>query len=183
MGDWADWLNPVELPVTAASYGAEIYNAGIDTPPVQTLPVHSPTASVPQLNSALATASANGVDPGLIQALWMTGADSSQLMLAASGSQDAAQMLQVQTGVTPVAGQPVTSSGLWPITPTQQGYGPLSPDQVSAAADAITAAQNAATDAAAAAGGGAGATASWLSSNWGWLALGGLGVVFLLRDF
>jgi hypothetical protein len=173
-------LDILSNPVGAAAGSiADTYNAYVASSEAQANPANAPMASVPQLDSAVAMAKANGVDPALIQSLWMAGADSVQLTLAASGSQDAAQMLLVQTGPTPPAGQPVTDSGLWPITPVQEGYGPLSPDQVSSAADAATAAE----DAAAAVGAGAGATASWLGSNWGWLALGGLGVVFLLRDF
>jgi len=168
-----DWLTQPFL-VTAGQSGVATYNATVAAQEAAKNPTNRPIASTSDLQGALNTAQANGVDPSIINSLWMAGADAVQLQIAASSPTQAAAAiapggaLQSLTGVTPVAGQPVSSSLLYPSAaiPQLQTYGPLSPDQIASIANVTQA------------GAGAG---DWVSANWPWLALGALGVFWLLK--
>jgi hypothetical protein len=98
-----------------------------------------------QANNAIAA----GMDPGLVATLVSLGATGPDLALAAQGqwnpgpavdpNTSGQQLLDYLTGNSPVPGAAITSAGTFPQTDvTEQGFGPLSPDQVATAAAALT---------------------------------------------
>jgi len=116
----------VTLPLYAIGKGIESYNAGVAAQEAAANPANAPMASTADLNNALALAQQNNVDPSVIQSLWMAGADSLQLQMAASSPAQAAAALapggalESLTGVTPPAGQPMTDALLYPASDVPQ---------------------------------------------------------------
>ena len=167
------------LAVTVPQALTSQYNALVAAREAAANPANAPMASTAALNQALATAQANGVDPGTIQALWMGGADAVQLQIAASSPAQAQAALapggalQSVTGVTPAAGEPVSSALLYPAAaqPQLMNYGPLTPDQIAA----LTQATNPPI--------GSASWLAWLEANWPWLALGGIGLWWFSKQF
>ena len=130
--------------------------------------------SVDALNRSLAVAKRNGVNPAMIQSLWLAGADEVQMLLAANGSQDPARMLQIITGAIPPTGQPVTDALSYPAAaiPQYQSWGPLSPDAIASLTNTVNAL----------APPGGSSWLDWIIANWPWLALGGVGVWWVSKQ-
>jgi len=178
---WDLITNP--LAVTVPQALTSQYNALVAAREAAANPANAPMASTAALNQALATAQANGVDPGTIQALWMGGADAVQLQIAASSPAQAQAALapggalQSVTGQTPAAGQPMSTALLYPAAaqPQLMNYGPLTPDQIAALTSAMDITQTGISTALTGWG-------AWFQANWPWLALGGIGLWWVSKQ-
>jgi len=172
------WWDLLTTPPIAAAGGSliDLYNQGVASSEAAKNPANFPMASTDALNQALATAQQNGVDPSVIQSLWMAGADAVQLQIAASSPTAAAAALapggalQSITGVTPVAGEPSTSALLYPAPAVPQ-YDTSLPALISAPIYG-----------GAGSGASSGGAADWFSQNWPWLALGAISVWWLTKE-